>query len=189
MDVMEAIASRRTIFKFESEPVPRDTLERVFEAGIWAPNHRVTEPWRFIALGDQVRETLAKRYAEIQIEKCPEGADDETRRKAGELGYAKFKSKPTIVAVTCLRVGDEHRKLEDYAAACCAMQNVALAAWSEGIGMQWSTGPITLEPATYKMLGADPETEYMVGFFYMGTPIDVPVPRRKPLSEVMRWTE
>ena len=97
-------------------------------------------------------------------------------------------SKPTIVAVSCLQEGDEQRRREDYAATCCAVQNVHLAAWNEGVGMQWTTGPITLEKETYELLGVDPEREYMIGFLYTGYPSEVPTPRRKPLAEVMRWT-
>lgn len=189
MDVLEALESRRTIFKFKPEPVPRAVLEKVFGYGVWAPNHHLTEPWRFVALGEETKERLARRYAEIQVEKCAEGVDGETRRKAGEAGYQKFMSKPTIVAVSCQQEGDDQKRREDYAATCCAMQNVQLAAWNEGVGMQWSTGPITLERATYELLGVDPEREYIVGFFYIGYPDEVPSPRRKPLDEVMRWTD
>jgi nitroreductase len=189
MDVMEAISTRRTIFKFKPEPVPKEVLERVFEAGIWAPNHGVTEPWRFVVLGEKAKATLAERYAEIQIGKCADGVDEETRRKAGDGGRAKFMSKPTIIAVACEQTGVDQRKQEDYAATCCAIQNIQLAAWAESVGIQWSTGPITLEPETHRLLGLDPDTQYIVGFLYTGYPEVVPTPRRKPLSEVMTFTE
>ncbi|MCZ6633086.1 MAG: nitroreductase [bacterium] len=188
MDVIEAIHSRRTIFKFKPGPVPKEVLERVFEAGCWAPNHHLTEPWRFIVLGEETKETLAQRYSEIQMGKASERADEEARQKLKEAGYIKFTSKPTIVAVACRQDGDEVRNREDYASACCAMQNVQLAAWDEGVGMQWSTGPITLEAGTYELLGVDQDNEYILGFFYIGYPNEILTPRRKPLSEVMRWT-
>jgi len=189
MDVMEAIRSRRSIFKFKPEPVPKDVLERIYEAGIWAPNHRLTEPWRFVVLGETTKEVLAQRYSEIQEAKAAAGASAEAREALKKAGYAKFMSKPTIVAVVCLQDGDDIKKREDYAAVCCAMQNVALAGWAEGVGMQWSTGPITLEENTFKLLGVDYEKEYIIGFFYTGYPDEVLVPRRKPLSEVLSWTD
>ncbi|MBT3604385.1 MAG: nitroreductase [Candidatus Latescibacteria bacterium] len=189
MDVMEAIRSRRSIFKFKPEPVAKDVIARIFEAGIWAPNHHLTEPWRFVVIGEETKEILAQRYSEIQEAKAAAGASDEARKTLKDAGYAKFMSKPTIVAVVCLQDGDDIKKREDYAATCCAAQNVALAAWAEGVGMQWSTGPITLEDNTYKVLGIDPETEYTIGFFYTGYPVEVPQPRRKPLAEVLSWTD
>ena len=189
MDVLEAIASRRSVFKFKPEPVPNDVIERVFSYGCWAQNHHLTEPWRFVVVGEETKEILAKRYAEIQKSKAAEGADDDAVQKLADAGYQKFHSKPTIVAVSCVQGADEVRNKEDYAAVCCAMQNIALAAWAEGIGMQWTTGPVTLEASTYALLGMDQDREYIVGFMYTGYPEEVPVGRRKALGEDLRYTD
>jgi nitroreductase len=188
MEVLEAITSRRSVFKFKPDHVPTDVIERVFGYGVWAPNHHLTEPWRFIVLGSETKETMAKRYSEIQAAKAADQADETARKALSEAGYKKFHAKPTIVAVTCVQDGDETKNREDYAAACCAMQNVALAGWAEGVGMQWSTGPITLEEATYRLLGVDKSKEYIIGFFYTGYPEEVLDAKRKPLSEVFRYT-
>ena len=101
MDVKDAILSRRTIFKFKPEPVPNDVIEQVFSFGIWAPNHHVTEPWRFTVIGEETKLTLADRYREIKIEDTPDHVDAENLAKIGELAYEKFMSKPTIIAVSC----------------------------------------------------------------------------------------
>ena len=192
--ITEAIRSRRTIFQFTPDPVPRDVLEEILEAGIWSPNHHLTEPWRFTVIGEKTKLILAERYSEIQIEKITSNpkaaaaADEATLAKAGEAGFKKFTSKPTIVAVSCIQDGDEQRKREDYAAACCAMLNIQLAGWERGVGMQWSTGAITLEQNTYDLLSIDSDQEYIIGFYYMGYPAEVPTPERKPLSEQVRWT-
>ena len=188
MDVLDVLRSRRTIFKFSSRPVSEETLTRIFEFGLWAPNHHVTEPWRFIVLGERTKETLGRRYAELQEGKAPGDADKESRKKLWQAGYVKFMSKPAIAAVSCVQEGDEQQRREDYAAVCCAMQNVQLAAWELGVGMQWSTGPSTMQIDTYELLGVDREREYIVGFFYMGYPREIPAPKRKPLRDVMRWT-
>lgn len=47
MDLFEAIRSRRSIGKVKPDPVERHLIERIIEAGTWAPNHKNTEPWRF----------------------------------------------------------------------------------------------------------------------------------------------
>jgi len=189
MDALEAITSRRSVFKFKLEPVPNDVIERIFSYGCWAQNHHLTEPWRFVVLGPEMKETLAKRYSEIQRAKAADGADDEAKQALADAGYAKFQSKPTIVAVSCLQNGDETQNREDYAAACCAMQNIALAGWAEGVGMQWTTGPITLEDATYELLGMNKDSEYIIGFMYTGYPEEVKEGRRKALGEVLRYTD
>ena len=195
MSVMEAIQSRRTIFKFKPDPVPKNILEDLLYAGIWAPNHHLTEPWRFTVIGEEVKLKLAERYGEIQIEKVtsnPEAAKaatEETLAEIAERGVRKFMSKPTIVAVSCIQEGNEQRQREDYATVCCSMLNIQLAGWEQGIGMQWSTGGITLEQGTYDLLGIDSETEYIIGFYYMGYPDEIPTPQRKPLGDVLRWVD
>ena len=187
MDVKDAIISRRTIFKFKEEPVPNDIIEQIFSYGIWAPNHHITEPWRFTVIGEKTKLILAQRYREIKMEDTPDHVDAENLAKIGQLAYEKFMSKPTIIAVSCVQNGDEQRQREDYAAACCAMQNVQLAAWDAGVGMQWSTGRITMEEQTYKLLGIDSSQEYIIGFFYTGYPAEIKEPKRQPAAEFIRW--
>jgi nitroreductase len=188
MHVHQAIRTRRTIFQFKPEPVPVERLEAVLAYGVWAPNHHLTQPWRFTLLGEETRQTLAQRYGEIQTTKAPPDSDEALRQKLRAAGVAKFLSKPTIVAVSCIQHGDEQERREDYAATCCAMQNIQLAAWADGIGMQWTTGPITRELDTYRLLGIDPEQEYILGFLYVGFPDESPTRDRKPLTEVLRRT-
>ena len=58
MELEEAIRGRRTHKVFESEPVPREVVEQLLELARWAPNHFVTEPWRFRVLGPETFERL-----------------------------------------------------------------------------------------------------------------------------------
>lgn len=185
--IRDLIRSRRSTFEFNPEPIPPEDVRELFEAGIWAPNHKLTEPWRFTYIGQRTRAVLAKRYAEIQREKGPDMSEP-AQVERYEKGMTKFQSKPTIVAVSCTQEGTDIQKREDYAATCCAMQNVALAAWDSGIGMQWSTGPITRQAETYELLDIDVDQEYIIGFFYMGYPRKTPRARRKSIDEVFRTT-
>lgn len=195
MSVMEAIESRRTIFKFKPDPVPTNILEDLLFAGIWAPNHHLTEPWRFTVLGEEVKMKLAEQYRELKIEKVKsklmenKAIVDKNLDEIGERGFQKFMSKPTIVVVSCIQKGDEQRQREDYASACCAMLNIQLAGWEQGIGMQWSTGAITREMSTYNLLNINSENEYIIGFYYMGYPKEIPKPKRKPLHQVLQWMD
>ena len=195
MSIMEAIQTRRTVFKFKPEPVPKDIIENLLFAGIWAPNHHLTEPWRFTVIGEDAKLKLAERYRELQIEKMvskldkKKGLVEMNLIEIGERGYQKFMSKPTIVAVSCIQEGNEQRQREDYASACCAMLNIQLAGWEQGIGMQWSTGAITMEKQTYSLLTINPEIEYIIGFYYMGYPEEIPTPKRKSLNQVLRWVD
>lgn len=158
----QILLSRRTIKAFKPDPISDETLEHIINAGIWAQNHKLTQPWRFIVLGPNAQQKMA------QLD-------------------PKLKSKPLIVAVTCLICADPFQQREDYAAVCCAIQNIQLAAWAEGIGMQWSTGRIALQPENYARFQIDPRAEELIGLLYFGYPDEIPPARpRKAVNEVMR---
>lgn len=165
MPILEAIAARRTIKDFKPDAVPADLLDRALEAGTWAQNHRLTEPWRFTVIGPETREKLS-------------------------VALPKTAAKPTVVAVSYVRsdnAGQDIQDIEDRDATACAVQNVALAAWDLGLGMQWSSGPLTMIPSTYELLGIDEAAEQIMGLLYFGFPATIPDPRpRKPLSEISR---
>lgn len=186
MDLWDAILTRRSIKDFTADPVPAGAVERALSAGVWAPNHRLTQPWRFTVLGPQAQQALAAAAAEDQAQTWPAG-DDAGREKAQAGAAQKILSRPVIVVVTYRLSPDQQQRREDFAATCCAIQNIQLAAWADGLGALWSTNRMTRHPATYSLLGVDAGEEEIAGFLYLGYPAGVPAPRlRKPLSEVMR---
>lgn len=162
MNLYDLILSRRTIKDFKPEAVPLEMLERALTAGTWAQNHKLTEPWRFIVLGPQAHAAMASIDA-------------------------KLATKPAIVAVTCRRSDNAEQQREDYAAVCCAIQNIQLAAWADGVGMQWSTGRTAMAQQTRDLLGINATEEEMAGLLYFGYPSVVPKAQpRKPLTDVIR---
>ena len=166
MELSTALFARRTIKDFKPDPVPAEVLERALTAGLWAQNHKLTQPWRFTVLGLETHRRLAEA----------------TGDNAG-----KILSKPLIVAVSQRLGGDAVQQREDYGAVACAIQNIQLAAWAEGLGMQWSSGKIIRLPAAYELLGIDREAEEIVGLLFFGYPARTPAaPPRKELSEVTR---
>ena len=191
MDVIEAIRTRRTVANFRPDPVPAGDLTRLLALGVWAPNHHLTEPWRFVVAGPQTQQRLAERFAAWRMAKvAPDAADAATRRaRIGEESARKFMSNPTVVAVAVALDGDEQRRREDYAATCCAIQNVQLAAWAEGVGVKWSTSGVIRDPLAYELLGLDPARYELIALLYVGYPAEFPTRERKlPLELVIRWT-
>ena len=187
MELDEAILTRRTIKDFKPAPVPDATLERVLTAGLWAQNHRLTEPWRFTILGPQTHRRLAELAAEAQLALLSADSPAPTREKVRADATRKILSKPLVVAVS-QRLGEPDQRQEDYGAIACAIQNIQLAAWADGLGMQWSSGKLTTLPQTYELLGVPPAGEELVALLYFGYPAAVPPAQpRRPLGEVTRW--
>lgn len=178
MDVLEAIRTRRTIAQFRSEPIPADILTDILSAGVWAPNHHLTEPWTFFILGPEAHGRVAARHGELRAEKVP-AEDTQRRARVQEESVRKFMVIPSLVAVVALQEGDEQRRREDFAATCCAIQNVQLAAWAEGVGVKWSSGPVTRDPLLYELLDIAPDRFTIVGLLQIGYPAETPTRERK----------
>lgn len=186
MDLYEALVTRRTIYKFEDRAVPDDVIERALEAARWAPNHRLTEPWRFLVVGPETRGALgrvAERLALVKAGTMPAEERDRQVKRAVE----KVTALPALVVVLCARSPeDPMREKEDYAAAVCAAQNLQLSLWSDGVGCQWGTGGVTRDDESYGILDVDKDGFEIIGFFKIGYAIEVPTLKRRPLDEVTR---
>jgi len=172
------IRSRRTISVFKPEMPPQEILLNALDAAIWAPNHRKTEPWRFTRLGPQtVRQIVELQYRLVAAKKGPDEAEKKRRQWSVVPGW---------LLVTCLRATDPLQMEEDYAACCCAIQNLSLSLWDQGIGTKWSTGDVTRDPEFAQLAGFDSDIERVVGLIWYGYPAAVPQQSRRPLSEVLR---
>ena len=58
--VAELLRNRRSINLFEPEPVGTDVLLDAIDVARWAPNHRLTQPWRFYLLGPETTTKAAR---------------------------------------------------------------------------------------------------------------------------------
>ena len=97
----------------------------------------------------------------------------------------KILNVPVLFAITSKRnPSDLFREKEDYAATVCALHNMVLSFWANGVGSMWSTGSITREEQTYQNLGIDPEKEEIIGFLKAGYPQSIPTVRKPHFNEV-----
>src|SRR5580700_10150491 len=110
--VITAIQTRRTIKEFRSDPIPEGTLWRILDAVRWAPNHRLTEPWRLTIIGKESREGLADALAA----QAASGQDLSVVAKAKTEARRKVTSSPVLLAVTCRLDGNPAQQAEDVAA-------------------------------------------------------------------------
>jgi nitroreductase len=173
----ERIRSRRTTNLFLRQKVSRKLIRESIELARWAPNHHLTEPWRFYVLGEQA---IA---ASIELIR-----DHATLRKGAEFGEFKANSAHAIpgwLVVTCKKSADECRQREDYASCCCAIQNLMLYLSEAGVATKWTTGDITRDDRFLHMLGADPAAEFVVALIWYGYPKILPTQSRKELEQIL----
>ena len=99
---------------------------------------------------------------------------------------AKLINPGALIVVTQLRCDDEFRDREDYAATCCAIQNLMLAARAEGLGSKWSTGALTQHPDVCAALGVNGDEERVVGFIWLGSAQATPEIKRPEVEAHIR---
>lgn len=189
MDVMDAILTRRSIGKVKQDPIAKETIESILEAAVWAPNHRLTEPWKFFVLTGEGRGRLGDALARIALADAADPNSPESVVKA-EAAQNKALRAPVIIAAA---VTPSDRKdvieLEEYGAVNAAIQNMLLVIHALGLGAVWRSGEPCYHPIMNESFSLRPQDK-MLGFIYMGVP-DMPAPagRRHSAADKTTWFE
>ena len=186
MNIRDSINTRRSIKTFTDRPVSQEQMEQLLGAVCQAPNHRMTEPWRFYVLGPRAR----RAYGEALGHRKAKRVDDPEAAKAVvEKVAATHESLPAMVAVAITLDENPEIREEDFAAAFMGIQNLSLVAPSMGLGTHIKTGAIMDDPAARAAVGL-PESERIVAILNVGEPDGLPDERvRRPATELTTWVD
>jgi len=149
---LNGILARRSVAKYDMEKaVPADATERALQAAILAPNHFLSEPWRFYTCGPETKAKLC-------------GLNEEKRAMAEKV--------PEWLVVTLATEHEIDAKLglEDHAAVACATQNFMVSLAAEGIGSKWMTGALGAAPEDVLAAVGAGEGERLMGAVWYGYP-------------------
>ena len=160
--VDEAIRNRRTHKAFGREPVPRQTLVELLELARWAPNHHLTQPWRFRVLGPLALERL--------------------QEAAGPVEATKLERAPTLVLASARLSGDVVRDEEDLHATAAAVYAVLLGAHARGLAGYWRTPAVLRTPEGRAAVGL-PDGERVVSLIHLGPRVNEPPAKERPPLE------
>lgn len=181
MLIYNVLTSRRTIHQYQPQPISKEDVFKAIEVGIHAPNHKHTQPWRFTLIGTKARTKIVDLAIELKSE------NGHLSRAMKSSLRDKFMNPPYLMAISQIKNSDPVQSKEDYGAIACAIQNMSLFLWPKNIGTKWSTGKITQHEKTYKILSVDPNKEEVVGFFWLGRPMQTPQkPPKSKLKDVLR---
>lgn len=186
MNVMDAIERRRSVKKFSDRPVTRAEIERLLAAAVLAPNHRLTQPWRFYVLGPKAR----RAYGEaLGVRKAKKVADPGAAAQVREKVASEHASLPALIAVAMREDANPEIREEDFAACMMAVDNLMLAALEAGLGTHIKTGGVMQDPAARAAVGVA-DDERIVAVVNVGVPAEVPVPKpRLPAAGLTRWMD
>ena len=169
MSLGELAAARRTHKAFGAEPVPRETLVELLELARLAPNHHLTQPWRFRVLGT---DALA-RLKEV----------------AGPAEALKLDRAPTLVVVSAVLTGDLVQDEEDVCATAAATMLVLLGATERGLASYWRTPGVLRTARGRDALGVT-RGERVLGLLHLGPPEREPAAReREPVETYVEFLD
>lgn len=167
MDVEHAIRSRRTHKAFDPKPVPRELIDELLESARWAPNHHLTNPWRFRVVGPLARGQL--------------------KEAAGPQAGSKLDRAPTLVVASALRSEDPVQDQEDLCATACAVYAVLLSAHARGLSGYWRTPGVLRTPRGLEAVGIPPD-ERFVALIHLGwSRQEKDPPERLPAADVVTY--
>jgi nitroreductase len=175
MRASEAIRERRSIKRFTDRPVSREEIETLLAAATLAPNHRLTQPWRFYVLGPDARYAYGLALGERKAKKIE---NPDAARAMRETVAQEHRALPCMVAVAVVNNDNPEIRDEDYAAAMMAIQNLALSAVELGLGTHIKTGGVMGDAAARAAAGVG-DDERIVAIVNVGTPADVPPAKKR----------
>ncbi len=164
MELDAAIRARRTHKQFGAEPVDEQIVRELVDLARSAPNHKLTNPWRFRVLGPETRARIDEVVDENEA--------------------MKLRRAPTLVLVTAVLSDDPVLAEEDLLAAGCAVYVMLLGATERGLAYYWRSPQCFREEPIRALLGLA-DNEVMVGLVHLGAPVsDPPGKERAPLDDV-----
>ena len=162
MNLAELALARRTHKTFGRKPVPRETLVELLDVARLAPNHHLTQPWRFRVLGAETLERLKE---------C-----------AGPAEAVKLDRAPTLVVASAVLSGEVVQDEEDVCATAAAIMLVLLAATERGLASYWRS-PALLRTARGREAATVAAGERVLGLLHFGAPEREPAPRERKTAE------
>jgi nitroreductase len=184
MDLLDAIHTRRSSREFTARPITREEIEQLVSAAVQAPNHRMTEPWRFYVLGPAAR----RAYGEaLGVRKAKKVEDAAAARAVIDKVATAHAALPALIAVSVIRNENPEIGEEDYAATMMAVQNLLLASRAMGFGTHIKTGAVMDDPRARAAVGVA-DGERIVAMIELGEPAaEAEAKPRRPAVDVIRW--
>ncbi len=159
MDILELIKTRRSIRKYKLDPIPEKEINKILEAGRWAPSASNRQPWNFIVL-----------------------RSEETKRKLAEtLTWGGFLSQAPLGIAVVINPRASNHPVEDGAAAT---QNMLLEAHSLGLGACWIGAYGSVNEESAKDILNVPDDERLLSVIVIGRPAESPQSTRRKLDEI-----
>ena len=204
MELENAIKTRRSVRKYKSKSVPKESILEVLAAANLAPSATNRQPWEFVVvhrsyldrLDQLLREAFAGRVAGISEDTMRQAIKDlpipvdESGDKLKGLGhfYRTLGGAPVAIVVCVPKETDPWVWKNNISDASAATENLLLAAWDKGLGTCWLTGPLKTRADVIAAFLGIAEDREIVAIVALGYPDHKPaMPPKQDISQKVRW--
>ena len=182
--LLQLLLARRTVHQYKPEAIDKEIIQQALVASLYVPNHKLTNPVRYRRVGKETRQKILQRAIELKKAKQD---NIELTPTIVEAIRTQYLYPDTLLVVSQVLSNSAHQTKEDYATLACALHNISLMLWGQGIGTKWSSGEIIRDPETYKILDIDNKKESVEAFFWIGVPLQIPLAPSKPnVNEILQ---
>lgn len=189
MDLYEAIKGRRSIRRYRNEPVLKEKVQRILEAANWAPSGINEQSWEYVVVGGELKDRIGEYYGNLTEGNLPP-PEARTERQKFFAGWAKTLGGAPLVIVALMPMEEmAGRRKMGLESVSASFENLLLAAYAEGLGTCWMTGPVWGSGEEIKSILGLPADREVVAITPLGYPDEAPVqPRLDPqLERKVQW--
>ncbi len=199
VEQLELFSGRRSIRRYRNDPVPREILEQLLTAAIWAPSAHNRQPWRFVIIaGRSMKEKLARAMGEkLRADLTADGAPREVIEKDVRRSFSRISVAPALILVALTMADmdnypDQGRQQNEWLMAvqstAMAGQNLLLAAHALGLGACWMCAPLFCPNVVRQTLDLPADWQPQ-GLVTVGYAAEQRHKSRLPLNRVVRLIE
>ncbi|MDG5473512.1 nitroreductase [Jeotgalibacillus sp. ET6] len=179
--LLKVIRERRSIkANYTDDPVAESLIMNILDDAVWAPNHGLREPWRFIFVSSEEKENFIGKL----VQTFPKEMQENRRQ---------YFNQPAAFLIIVIPEDPRHKQREeDFGAVSCLIQNIQLLAWEKKLGVVWKTNPHIVDPKVRSLLGVKPG-EKIIGFLHLGFFQEESIPqgrtRTNPREKLTRFQD
>lgn len=195
--MLKEIESRRSIRKYKTDPVPKELIRKMIEAGRLAPSGKNRQPWKFLVYENSAKEELlAAMEAGLERESKGEALLPDSRYGLPDAGNTLriMREAPVLIVVInpdgkspfeALTNDERMREIVDSLSIGAAIQNMLLEAEYLGFGTLWIANTCFAYP---ELMESMREAGQLIGAVAVGYAKEVPGPRpRKKLEDIVEY--
>ena len=183
--ILKSILNRRDLRTFEQKPISKKIIEELLYSATWAPNHKLTEPWRFKIIKEESKPKLIHCFCQ-GLKSLNYSA--ESLQKKQEKAHINFPKIPLFIAISSQVHQDSQIDKENLLTVACGIQNMLLLAQEKGIYAHWSSGVTWTTSSMVNFLKLTPN-EHFVAMLQMGfaTQINLQKMKRSSFQNFTEW--